>query len=65
FVTSSCSYHGRQHRFQEMIADAAFDSKKVLRQVYWNGAGYDHPKLLAADEGDYLKFAIYEVHSRR
>jgi 23S rRNA (cytosine1962-C5)-methyltransferase len=51
--------------FEEMIADAAFDAKKILRQVYWNGAGYDHPKLLAADEGDYLKFAIYEVHSRR
>lgn len=65
FVTSSCSYHVRPHMFQEMIADAAFDAKKVLRQVYWNGAGYDHPKLLAADEGDYLKFAIYEVHSRR
>ncbi len=51
--------------FQAMVAEAAFDAKKILRQIHWSGAGYDHPKLLAADEGDYLKFAIYEVHSRK
>jgi len=64
-VTASCSSHVRPHVFRDMIADAALDAKKVLREVYWSGAGYDHPKLLAAEEGDYLKFAIYEVHSRR
>jgi len=65
FVTASCSYHVQPDMFQAMIEDAAFDAKKILRQIHWSGAGYDHPKLLAADEGDYLKFAIYEVHSRR
>ncbi|WP_334110678.1 class I SAM-dependent rRNA methyltransferase [Anoxybacillus sp.] len=65
FVTASCSYHVHPDMFQAMVAEAAFDAKKILRQIHWSGAGYDHPKLLAADEGDYLKFAIYEVHSRR
>ncbi|WP_041638890.1 class I SAM-dependent rRNA methyltransferase [Anoxybacillus flavithermus] len=65
FVTASCSYHVHPDMFQAMVTEAAFDAKKILRQIHWSGAGYDHPKLLAADEGDYLKFAIYEVHSRK
>ena len=64
FITASCSYHMHADMFQKIVEDAAFDAKKILRQVHWSGAGYDHPKLLAANEGDYLKFAIYEVHSR-
>lgn len=64
FITASCSYHVHADMFQKMVEDAAFDAKKILRQIHWSGAGYDHPKLLAANEGDYLKFAIYEVHSR-
>ncbi|MCG3085015.1 class I SAM-dependent rRNA methyltransferase [Anoxybacillus sp. LAT_35] len=65
FVTASCSYHVHPDMFQAMVTEAAFDAKKILRQIHWSGAGYDHPKLLAADEGNYLKFAIYEVHSRK
>jgi len=65
FVTASCSYHVHADLFRAMIEEAAFDAKKILRLVHWSGAGYDHPKLLAADEGDYLKFAIFEVHSRK
>lgn len=64
FVTASCSYHVHPHLFEEMVQDAAFDARKVLRQIHWSGAGYDHPKLLGADEGNYLKFAIYEVKNR-
>ncbi|WP_096199688.1 class I SAM-dependent rRNA methyltransferase [Bacillus sp. FJAT-45350] len=64
FVTASCSFHVHGDMFQEMVKKAALDAGKVLRQIYWDGAGYDHPELLAAEEGDYLKFAIYEVHSR-
>ncbi|QOY35689.1 class I SAM-dependent rRNA methyltransferase [Anaerobacillus isosaccharinicus] len=65
FVTASCSYHVDPGMFEQMIQDAAFDAQKVLREIHWSGAGYDHPKLLAAEEGDYLKFAIYEVTSRK
>lgn len=65
FVTASCSYHVHSHMFMDMLNDAAFDAKKNLRQIHWDGAGYDHPKLLGADEGDYLKFAIFEVTTRK
>ncbi|WP_246939072.1 class I SAM-dependent rRNA methyltransferase [Bacillus pinisoli] len=64
FITASCSFHVRSDQFKEMIQDAAVDARKVLRELHWSGAGYDHPKLLAAEEGSYLKFGIYEVHSR-
>ncbi|MEB1806746.1 MAG: class I SAM-dependent rRNA methyltransferase [Bacillaceae bacterium] len=64
FVTASCSFHVHGHMFEEMVQEAAFDARKVLRQIHWSGAGYDHPKLLSAEEGDYLKFAIYEVNDR-
>jgi len=65
FVTSSCSYHVDAAMFEEMVMDAAFDANKILREIHWSGAGSDHPKLVGADEGDYLKYAIYEVTSRK
>lgn len=64
FITASCSFHVRPDQFKQMIQEAAVDARKVLREIHWSGAGYDHPKLLAAEEGDYLKFGIFEVHSR-
>lgn len=63
-VTASCSYHMSPELFQETIQEAAVDAKKMLRLIHWSGAGLDHPKLTGIDEGDYLKFAIYEVTSR-
>jgi len=63
-VTASCSYHMSPELFAETIQEAAVDARKVLRLVHWSGAGIDHPKLTGIDEGDYLKFAIYEVRSR-
>ncbi len=64
FITASCSFHLRPDLFKSVIQDAAVDARKVLREIHWSGAGYDHPKLLAAEEGEYLKFGIYEVFSR-
>ncbi|MBD2863972.1 class I SAM-dependent rRNA methyltransferase [Paenibacillus oceani] len=63
-VTASCSYHVRPDLFLETILAAAADARKVLRLVEYRGAGNDHPRILGVDEGDYLKFAIFEVHSR-
>lgn len=63
-VTASCSYHMSAELFADTIQEAAVDAKKMLRLVHWSGAGIDHPKLTGIDEGDYLKFAIYEVRSR-
>ncbi|WP_100408425.1 class I SAM-dependent rRNA methyltransferase [Bacillus solitudinis] len=64
FVTASCSFHVRGYQFDEMIQEAAFDAKKILRELRWSGAGIDHPTLLSQEEGEYLKFAIYEVRDR-
>jgi 23S rRNA (cytosine1962-C5)-methyltransferase len=64
FITASCSFHVRPDQFKQTIQEAAVDARKVLREIHWSGAGYDHPKLLAAEEGSYLKFGIYEVHDR-
>lgn len=63
-VTASCSYHLSQARFFEVIQEAAVDARKVLRLVEFRRAGVDHPVLLGSPEGDYLKFAIFEVFDR-
>jgi 23S rRNA (cytosine1962-C5)-methyltransferase len=64
-VTASCSYHVRPELFLDIIREAARDAGKVLRRIEWRGAAKDHPLLLAAEEGDYLKFGIFEVQSKR
>lgn len=63
-VTASCSYHVGADRFLETLLAAATDARKTLRMIEFRGAGKDHPRLLGVDEGDYLKFAIFEVRSR-
>lgn len=63
-VTASCSYHVRPDLFLETIHAAAVDADKQLRLVDFRGAGKDHPQLLGVDEGNYLKFAVFEVRSR-
>lgn len=64
-VTASCSYHMSPELFLETIQEAAYDAKKILRLIEWRGAGKDHPQISGADEGHYLKFAIFEVRDRR
>lgn len=64
-VTASCSYHVRPDLFLETIRDAAADAGKILRLIEFRGAGKDHPHILGVEEGHYLKFAIFEVRSRK
>lgn len=64
-VTASCSYHVSRERFMATIADAALDTHKILRLVEFRSAGKDHPVIHGASEGEYLKFAIFEVRSRK
>ncbi|AUM64356.1 rRNA large subunit methyltransferase I [Brevibacillus laterosporus] len=64
-VTASCSYHMSPDLFLETIQQAAYDAKKILRLIEWRGAGKDHPQISGADEGHYLKFAIFEVRDRK
>lgn len=64
-VTASCSYHMKPELFLDTIQEAASDAGKILRLVEWRAAGKDHPQLLGVSEGHYLKFAIFEVRSKR
>jgi 23S rRNA (cytosine1962-C5)-methyltransferase len=64
-VTASCSFHVRPDLFLATIQEAAKDAGKVLRLLEYRGAGKDHPQILGVEEGNYLKFAIFEVRSRR
>lgn len=64
-VTASCSYHMRPDKFMQAILDAAQDAGKVLRLIEWRPAGKDHPQIAGVDEGHYLKFAIFEVRSKK
>ncbi|GFN30326.1 class I SAM-dependent rRNA methyltransferase [Paenibacillus xylaniclasticus] len=64
-VTASCSYHMKPEQFLATIQEAARDAGKLLRLVEWRAAGKDHPQLLGVSEGHYLKFAIFEVRSKR
>lgn len=63
-VTASCSYHVRPELFLETVQAAAADARKTLRLVEYRGAGKDHPQILGVDEGNYLKYAVFEVRSR-
>lgn len=64
-VTASCSYPLSAELFLETIQSAAADAGKTLRLIEFRGAGKDHPRILGVDEGNYLKFAIFEVTSNK
>ncbi|MCP3772584.1 class I SAM-dependent rRNA methyltransferase [Paenibacillus sp. MZ04-78.2] len=64
-VTASCSYHMKPELFLETINAAAYDAGKTLRLIEFRNAGKDHPRILGVEEGNYLKFAIFEVRSKR
>jgi len=63
-VTSSCSSYVDREQWLGAIGEAAVDAHKILRQVEYRGAGKDHPQIVGVAEGDYLKFAMFEVRGR-
>ncbi|HEY9722781.1 MAG TPA: class I SAM-dependent rRNA methyltransferase [Oscillatoriaceae cyanobacterium] len=60
-VSSSCSHHISPAMFVGMIADAAADTRKRVRQIALYGPSPDHPVLPAAPETDYLKCFLGEI----
>ncbi|MEB3284714.1 MAG: class I SAM-dependent rRNA methyltransferase [Candidatus Sericytochromatia bacterium] len=60
-VTSSCSHHITPAMFTEIVASAAADTRKRVRQIELLGPSPDHPVLPSAPETDYLKFMVVEV----
>ena len=47
--------------FENMITDAAKESKKVVKYLERRTQSPDHPSLVGSDETLYLKFYILEV----
>jgi 23S rRNA (cytosine1962-C5)-methyltransferase len=62
-ATFCCSHHVDAGLFEEVIMDAAFDARRVLRRVASCGQSPDHPILPAVPETEYLKGFIYEIAS--
>lgn len=62
-ISSSCSYHMKKDNFLNCMNRAAVKASKRLQLIYFNEASLDHPKLLAMEETEYLKFAVFNVFS--
>jgi 23S rRNA (cytosine1962-C5)-methyltransferase len=60
-ISSSCSHYIYAHEFQSMLADAAGDAKRLIRQVLFQSQSPDHPIILNIPENHYLKCAMLQV----
>lgn len=60
-VTCSCSQHMTNELFRQMVAEAALDAGKRLREVYYGTQPPDHPILWGMPETHYLKCLVLEV----
>ena len=60
-VTASCTNLVTPEMFLTMIAAAAKDAKRTLRQVEWRTQASDHPILFNVPSTQYLKFLIVQV----
>lgn len=60
-VTCSCSQHMTPDLFRAMIADAAKDARRQLREVHYGTQPPDHPVHWSIPESLYLKCLILQV----
>lgn len=60
-VTSSCTNLVQPELFLEIIAMAAKDARRKLRQVTLQAQSSDHPIISGMDNTNYLKFLIVQV----
>ncbi len=60
-VSASCTHFVTERMFAEMLAAAARDAGRQLRQVEVRGASPDHPVLWGVPETAYLKCFIFQV----
>jgi 23S rRNA (cytosine1962-C5)-methyltransferase len=61
YLAASCSSHISRDMFDHTLKEAARESGHVLQVLERNGAPFDHPRLLAFPEGDYLKVLLTRV----
>jgi 23S rRNA (cytosine1962-C5)-methyltransferase len=60
-VTSSCTNLVNPDLFLEIIAMAAKDARRTIRQVCFQAQSADHPVIWGMDNTHYLKFLIIQV----
>ena len=60
-ATFCCSHHVDSVTFEQVILDAAYDARRILRRVATYSQSPDHPILPAVAETEYLKGYAYEV----
>jgi 23S rRNA (cytosine1962-C5)-methyltransferase len=60
-ATFCCSHHVDAVLFENVILDAAFDARRVLRRVATLSQSPDHPILPSVPETEYLKGFAYEA----
>ena len=58
YVAASCSSHVDRAAFEETLRRGAAHAKRNLQVLERSSAPFDHPRLLAFPEGDYLKILI-------
>jgi 23S rRNA (cytosine1962-C5)-methyltransferase len=61
YLAASCSSHVRMHDFLDTLREGARRARRVLQVLEQTGAPFDHPRLLAFPEGDYLKVVLTRV----
>lgn len=64
-ATFCCSHHIDAVLFQNVILDAAYDARKILRKVAVYTQSPDHPILPSIPETEYLKGYAFEVAATR
>jgi len=60
-VTSSCSHHLTESDFFSVIQSASQKAVHQVQLIHFNGASFDHPRLISMPETSYLKFAVFRV----
>jgi 23S rRNA (cytosine1962-C5)-methyltransferase len=60
-ATFCCSHHVSAELFQDTLLSAAYDNRKVLRQVAVYSQSPDHPIIPMIPETEYLKGFAYEL----
>lgn len=60
-LTSSCSSYMNQQLFQQVIFQAAYETKRNIRIIQRHEQALDHPVCLFHPEGDYLKSLLLYI----
>jgi 23S rRNA (cytosine1962-C5)-methyltransferase len=58
YLAASCSSHVRMPDFLDTLREGSRRARRMLSVLEQNGAPFDHPRMLAFPEGDYLKVVL-------